>query len=171
MSSRTPGLVFAIALAVSLAGCRQTDGPMPAQQADVPNRLGDLERDLVSVSRGDVAARQDFADDLRVFVEGGTDDQRRAAADAINELSRRVVTVVADKPLSDEHAQQLAERLWTAVAAQELSSRQVETLQTDLQGTLVAVGVPEGEAQNVAAQVEDVQRAVTRRQRRWYEFF
>ena len=144
---------------------------MPAQQEDVPNRLGDLGRDLVSVSRGDVEARENFADDLRVFVEEDASDRRSAAVDAVDELSRRVVTVVADRRLSDEQAQQLAERLWTAVAAHELSARQVETLQTDLQGALVAVGVPEDDAQNVAAQVEDVQRAVSTRQRRWYEFF
>jgi hypothetical protein len=172
MSSRVPRLVPVLVLITATAclvsGCRQTDGPMPSQQGDVPNRLGDLGRDLMSVSRGDAQAREDFADDLRVFIDNAGDAEATAAVD---ELSSRVVKVVTDRPLSEQQAQQLAERLWTAVAAQQLSDRQVDALQTDLQRELVAVGVAEDAAQNVAAQVEPVQRAVSTRQRRWYEFF
>ena len=46
------------------------DGPMPDVKADdVPNQLGDLGRDLSGVVNGDPQARQDFVDDLMVFVK------------------------------------------------------------------------------------------------------
>jgi hypothetical protein len=52
-----------------------------------------------------------------------------------------------------------------------LSERQIETLQNDVQALLMSVGIAEENAQQVAAQVGDVQVAVTDRPRRWYELF
>jgi hypothetical protein len=140
---------------------------MPTPTGDVPNRLGDISRDLTAVARGDQQAPQDLAEDLRVFIDGGGAD----AESAVNELARRVSSVVAGKNLTDQNAQRLAHQLWTTIDARELSERQVETLQNEMQALLVAVGVPESEATNAAAQVGDVQASVTRRARRWYEVF
>ncbi len=79
--------------------------------------------------------------------------------------------MLVGKTLNDTTAQRLAHSLWTSVAARELSERQVETLQNDVQSQLVAIGVAEPQAQQVAAQVGEVQKAVGNRPRRWYELF
>jgi hypothetical protein len=161
-------MTFAVVftLSLGLAGCRQADGPMPAASGEIPNRLQDLSRDLQSVAGGDAQASKDLADDLRVFIEAKPD-----TVSAVNELARRTSEVVTGKTLNEQSAQRLAHHLWTAVAAREISERQVESLQNDTQALLVSVGVPEENAQSVATQVGDVQRVVTARQRRWYEFF
>ena len=150
---------------LALAGCRQADGPMPTAEGDVPNRLEDISRDLLSVSRGDAQAPKDLADDLRVFVA------EEAARPAVDELARRTSEVVAGKTLNDQSAQQLAHHLWTATAGTEMSGRQVEALQNDLHAVLVSLGVPEDNATTVASQVSEVNARVTSRPRRWYEFF
>jgi hypothetical protein len=166
MKSRT-ALVLFLAIAAG-AGCRQADGPMPTPAGEVPNRIGDISRDLTSVARGDAQAPQDLADDLRVFVD---DAQADAGGTAVDELARRVSTVVAGKALSEQNAQRLAHQLWTATAAREISERQVEALQNEMQALLVSMGVPEQNATETAAQVAAVQEQVTLRQRRWYEVF
>jgi hypothetical protein len=61
--------------------------------------------------------------------------------------------------------------LWTTVAARQLSDKQVQSLQKDMQTTLTAVGVAEDRTQRVVAQVGDVQKTVSDRKRRWYEWF
>ncbi len=165
MTSRAFTVPALIILSLTLAGCRQADGPLPMAEGEVPNRLEDIRRDLLSVSRGDTQAPQDLADDLRVFVEVGE------AVPAVNELARRTADVVAGKTLNDEHAQQLAHHLWTAAAGREMSGRQVESLQNDVHALLVSVGVPEDNAMNVASQVSEVNARVSSRPRRWYEFF
>jgi hypothetical protein len=158
---------FALIVVVSLgiAGCRQADGQMPVAEGEVPNRLVDISRDLMSASRGDTQARQDLADDLRVFVN------TKEAIPAANELARRTATVVDGKTLDDQNAERLAHHLWTAAAARDMSERQLESLQNDLHALLVSVGVPEDNALTVASQAGEVQRQVTTRERRWYEFF
>jgi hypothetical protein len=154
-----------IIVSLGMAGCRQADGPMPAPEGEVPNRLVDISRDLMSVSRGDTQARKDLADDLRVFVE------RQEALPAADELARRTSDVVEGKTLDDQNAERLAHHLWTAAAAREMSQRQVESLQNDIHALLISVGVPEDNALNVASQAGEVQKLVTTRERRWYEFF
>lgn len=138
---------------------------MPAAEGEVPNRLVDLSRDLMSLSRGDTQAQQDLAEDLRVFVN------KQEAVSATNELARRTSEVVAGKTLNDQNADRLAHHLWTATAARDMSQRQVESLQNDLHALLVSMGVPEDNALNVASQAGEVQKLVTTRERRWYEFF
>ena len=157
--------VLIVVVSLSIAGCRQADGPMPAAEGEVPNRLVDISRDLMSASRGDTQAGQDLAQDLRVFVN------KQEAVPAANELARRTAEVVDGKSLNDQNAERLAHHLWTVAAAREMSSRQVESLQNDLHAFLVSVGVPEDNALTVASQAGEVQRQVTTRERRWYEFF
>jgi len=154
-----------LAAALCAGGCRQAEGPLPKAEGDVPNRLGDLGRDLQNVAGGDKQAPQDLRDDLIVFVD------KRERAQPVEELSRRTSEAIAGRKLSDQHAQQLAQQLWTTVAARELSDRQVQNLQKDVQATLTAVGVPDDRAKLVVAQVNDVQKAVSDRRRRWYEWF
>jgi hypothetical protein len=166
MTSRVHLSIAILVLSVAVGGCRQPDGAMPTAGGDTPDRLEDLSRDLENVAGGAAQAREEFADDLRLFVQG-----KPAAVAPLDELSRRVSDVVAGKALNQQNAQRLAHHLWTTAAARDLSERQVETLQNDLHALLVSLGVPEANALNVAAQVAEVQVAVTDRQKRWYEFF
>jgi len=165
MTSRAVFLPALMVLLFTVAACRQADGPLPTADGEVSNRLEDIRRDLLSVSRGDTQAKQDLADDLSVFITGAD------ARPAVNELASRTADVVAGKTLNDQNAQQLAHHLWTATAAREMSGRQVESLQNDLHALLVSVGVPEDNALEVASQAGEVQATVTARPRRWYEFF
>lgn len=155
-----------LAAALLVGGCRQGEGTMPRAEGDVPNRIGDLSRDLMTIAGGDVQARQDLADDLRVFL-----DRKPDAVPLVTDLSQRTGEVLAGKTLTDQNSQKLAQQLWVAVAGRQLSEKQVETLKNDYQATLVAVGVPQDRAQGVAAGIDAVQKAVGERQRRWYELF
>ena len=57
------------------------------------------------------------------------------------------------------------------MAAVELSERQMEALQSDVVSLLMTEGIAEEDAQQVAAQIGEVQGAVATRPRRWYELF
>jgi hypothetical protein len=163
MNSR---LACALLIVAAVAGgCRQADGEMPAPQGEMPNRIGDISRDLRSVAGRDTQARQDLADDLASFVD---DPDVRPALD---ELTRRTADLVAGRNLSEQQAQRLAHHLWTSVAARELSQRQVETLQNEVNALLVEIGAPEDGAQTVSAQIGEVQNLVSTRPKRWYEVF
>ena len=140
---------------------------MPVETGEVPNRLVDISRDLQSAASGDSQAAQDLGDDLAVFV-GAPGVKGEAET---RELSRRVTTAIAGKPLSGEASERLARQLWQVVAAGDLSARQVEKLQEDLKGTMTGLGVAEEPAQSVVTQVEEVQKNVTDRAKRWYELF
>jgi hypothetical protein len=151
--------------ALALGACRQADGPMPTADANTQGELEDVRHDLQNVAKHDPAAPQDLADDLAKY------SRRRTAIPAVNELTRRTVTVLAGKNVNEQAGNRLAHTLWTTIYARELSERQVEALQNDVQSQLVAIGVAEPQAQQVAAQVGEVQKAVGDRPRRWYELF
>jgi len=162
------GLRFALILMLLpvAAACRQPDGPMPTPSRDAQEDLSDISRDLTYIATGsDPAAPTDLAYDLRKYTE--EEDGIRA----VEELSRRTASAVANKKLPEQTAQRLAHTLWLSIAAVELSDRQVEGLQNDTQSMLMSIGVADTQAEQVAAQVGEVQRAITRRQRRWYEWF
>lgn len=157
--------VLAAAL-MTLAGCRQPDGEVPTPNETVQEELGDVTRDLQYIATGrDPNAANDLAEDLRKYA------RRETALAAVDELSQRTAAAVAGSQLTDEAAERLTHNLWLAIAALELSERQVEALQNETQALLVSVNVPEERAEAVAAQVGDVQRAVSDRPRRWYELF
>lgn len=159
-------MVVGVCLAALCAtGCRQGDGPMPKADGDVPNRVHDIGRDLQSVAGGDAQAPKDLEEDLMVFVD--TNEPRPP----VQQLARVVSDSVTKKQLSDDNAEKLGQQLWTAVAARQLSNKQIETLQSDVATTLASVGVTHDAAQRVSAQVGETQKALTRRKKRWYEFF
>jgi hypothetical protein len=151
--------------ALLAGGCRQADGPMPTPQGEMPNRIGDISRDLRSIAARDAQARTDLSDDLVAFVD---ESEPRPA---LQELSRRTADLVSGRNLSEQQAQRLAHHLWTSVVARELSQRQVETLQNEVNALLVEIGAPEASAQAVSAQVGEVQKLVSTKPRRWYEVF
>ena len=159
-------IVLVVIVGMSLGACRQADGPMPTPSADAQAELNDVARDLQNVASGlDPQARRDLADDLRKYTEVPTTEL------AVDELSGRTATVLAGVDLAEQTAQRLAHSLWLSVVAREVSERQTETLQNDVQSLLMAEGIAEEDAQLVAAQVGEVQGALAARPRRWYELF
>jgi hypothetical protein len=158
--------LLVVALTVLLGGCRQADGPVPTPNETYQEELVDVARDLQNVATGrDPNGSADLADDLRKYTE------KPAARPLVDELSARTVKAIAGRELAEQDAQRLAHNLWVSVYAKDLSERQIETLQNDMQAHLVSLGVGEESAQQVAAQVGEVQSSVTLRPRRWYELF
>lgn len=158
--------VLIVIAGLSVGACRQADGPIPAPNANVQEELVDVTRDLQNVASGrDPQGPQDLAADLRKYAD------RPAAVPAVDELSARTARVLGGRNLAEQDAQRLAHNLWLAVEAREMSERQIETLQNDVQALLMSIGVAEQSAQQVAAQVGEVQSAVSDRPRRWYELF
>ena len=86
-------------------------------------------------------------------------------------MSLRVAKALAGINVDEQAAQRLTHMLWLSAEARELSERQIEVLQNDVQSLLISVGVAQENADLVAAQVGEVQVAVTERPRRWYELF
>ena len=165
MSSCPRGLLIVV-LALFLGGCRQADGTIPTPNEASQEELVDVARDLQNVATGrDPNGPQDLADDLGKYTEKAT------ARTRIDELSARTAKAIAGRDLADQDAQRLAHNLWVSVSARDLSERQVESLQNDMQAHLVSIGVGEESAQQVAAQVGEVQSSVSLRPRRWYELF
>jgi hypothetical protein len=150
------------------AGCRMADGPMPMPGSEDLNRLDDLRRDVGNVVAGHAEAKQDFADDLMVFVKAGTKPEASAA---ITELAGLVADAAATAQLKEASLPPFLQQVWTAVAARELSEKQVTALQADVKTTLAGLGVAEPAAQSISNQIGTVQKAVSDRTRRWYEVF
>ena len=165
MRSLARGLLIVV-LTVLGVGCRQADGPVPTPNQTYQEELVDVARDLQNVAAGrDPNAPSDLADDLRKYTE------KPAARPLVDELSARTAKAITGRELAEQDAQRLAHNLWVSVYAKDLSERQIETLQNDMQAHLVSLGVGEDPAQQVAAQVGEVQSSVTLRPRRWYELF
>jgi hypothetical protein len=152
-----------LAVAVGAAACKQGDGPLPEKSGDVPNRLGDLQRDLQAILGGDQGAIRDFSDDLLVFTE---EPEGQSAARA---LATTLCSMLVNRPVNDETQTRIIDLMWKAVASRELSERQVDALQDDVRNTLLAIGVTQPDANLAAGRVAEVQKAVTLRERRWYE--
>jgi hypothetical protein len=157
-----------VTVALSAAGCRMADGPLPMPDAEDLNRLDDLRRDIGNVVGGNAEARQDFLDDLMVFVKPGSKPQAPAA---IAELAKLITDAAVASQFKEASLPPLLRQVWTAMVARELSERQLATLQADVKATLTGLNVPEPSAQAIASQIVVVQKAVTDRERRWYEVF
>ena len=140
--------------------------PMPTGQDN--NRLDDLRRDLGDVVSGNPEGAQNFVDDLMVFVDV---EEVPDAVPAITDLARQVGAAVAAAQVKEANMPPLLRQVWTVLAARELSEKQVTQLQADVKTTLTGLGVAEPSAQSISNQVGTVQKAVTNRQRRWYEVF
>lgn len=166
MVSPRIALSLVLVCAACVAGCRQPDGASPAVEGDVPNRIADLGRNLENIASGDPAGAQDLAADLKVFVP-----TKPGAATPIDDLSRMVAQGLSGRRLETEASQALAHQLWLTVSGQDFSEKQAESLQADVRDAALAAGVAPEVAGALATQAAAVQRAVTDRQRRWYEVF
>ena len=159
-------MLLVAAMLASVSACRQADGSVPTPSAETQEELIDVSRDLQYIASGrDPAAPKYLASDLRKYA------RRATARPAVEELAQRTAAAVTGVTLGEQDAQRLTHNLWLTVAAREISERQVEGLQSDMQALLLSVGVPQNRAEPVAAQMGEVQRAVTDRPRRWYELF
>jgi hypothetical protein len=86
------------------------------------------------------------------------------------ELAARVAeTVKTGGNLTMPDAMKLGTALWQTVAARALSKSQVKVLQDEVKELLALAGV--ADSSGVLGQMAVVQKAVTRRQARWYELF
>ena len=158
--------VLIVITGLSLGACRQGDGPIPTPDQTRQEELVDVTRDLQNIASGrDPEAPKDLEVDLRRYAA------RPDAKLAATELSIRTARALGGRNLAEQDAQRLAHNLWLAVEAREMSERQIEALQNDVQALLMSVGVAEESAQQVAAQVGEVQSVVGDRARRWYELF
>ena len=153
-----------LGLALSLAGCRQADGPMPEATESVANELGDISRDLQNVAYQSPSGPQDLSDDISHYAQGTNGGEAAA-----QELARRLAQALRGKMFKVAQAMPVAHTAWVTVAARQLSQQQIENLKNEMKSELIALGVNEQQAQSVADQVGVVQKAVSARQRRWYE--
>ena len=153
-----------VGLAVTLAGCRQADGPMPEATESVANELGDISRDLQNVAYQNPSGPQDLSDDISHYAQGTNGGEAAA-----QELARRLAQALVGKMFKVAQAMPVAHTVWVAVAARQLSEQQIENLKNEMKSELMALGVNDQQAQSVADQIAVVQKAVTARQRRWYE--
>ena len=162
-------LWIALCICALTAACRMADGPVPSAKVDeVPNQIGDLGRDLSGVVNGDPQARQDFMDDMMVFVDL---QESPDAAGPVKDLANQVLdAVVATKP-QESAVTPLLEHLYVAISARQLSENQVKTLEGDVQAAASRMGLDDVKARAMGAQAGIVQQAVTERHRRWYEVF
>ena len=153
-----------VGLAVTLAGCRQADGPMPEATESVANELGDISRDLQNVAYQNPSGPQDLSDDISHYAQGTNGGEAAA-----QELARRLAQALVGKMFKVAQAMPVAHTVWVAVAARQLSEQQIENLKNEMKSELMTLGVNEQQAQSVADQVAVDQQAVTARHRRWYE--
>jgi hypothetical protein len=159
--------IGACALAgVLLAGCgAQPDGPAPKAEGEVPNRLSDITKDIESVAGGDRGAPKDLSDDLGAFAS------TVKAQEVITQFTTKTSQGLVGKKLSEANAQKIANEMWLTVAAVDYSRNQVKKLQEEMKSTLISVGVADKQAEDATDEIPNVQKLVTNRPRRWYEFF
>jgi hypothetical protein len=156
-------LVLALTSTLVLAGCQQSDGPIPPKDEEITNRIEDVSHDLSNVAGGNRQAPAELTEDLAGFLDGAR------GQDAAEELGRRLGEAVAGRKMNDETARKLAERLWVGMAARELSERQREEVLNEVRDLLSSISVERADVEAVAAQAGEVQQAVSTRTRRWYE--
>ena len=155
-------LVFALTLA--FAGCRQSDGSVPAPQGEQANKAEDLSRDLQGVASAQQGAVDDLRDDLSNLSGAPPPDH------LIVELATRLGDALAGTALSDDAAKGIATKLFVATTARDLSERQQALLRTEMTDMLTSAGVPPVKAQPVAVLVGEIQTAIGENRKRWWHW-
>ncbi len=159
-------MVFiAVPLAVSLAACRQPDGPTPTPTEDAKDEIGEMARDMINVINREPEAEAELTSDVSKYASDVE------AVDASRELARRLMEVLPTARLDEGAAQRLAHTLWMGVTATEMSERQVGAMQDDVREILRGAGVEEPRADAVAQQLGVVQQRITNNPKRWYQVF
>jgi hypothetical protein len=160
MTTRVAVILVSVFL---VAGCRQPDGAVPEPSGEHANKADDISRDLLAMSRDEREAAKDLAADLENLVG------RQPPRALVQELTSHVAGAIKGKALTDEAAQKLSRQLYVAVAATELSERQIGMLRQDIVGTLVASGAAASQAEPVSESVGEIQRLMGTNRRRWWQ--
>lgn len=152
----------AAALLLTLAACKQPDGPMPVPAGEQPNKIEDISRDLQNVASKDANAPGELADDLSSV------DPMRRPPERIVELSKTLSAALGGKSLEDDEAKRIANLLFVVLAGRDLSESQIDQISGDLRTTLTGVGADAQAAQRAADTAEELTVAITRNKKRWY---
>lgn len=159
------GMAMVVMLVLGVAGCKQADGPL--LDATTPDRVGDMSdigKDLMAAQAKDPSGAPDFIEDLsKLCPEPSGEDLSRTLATQV------ASAVQAGGKLTMPDAVKLGTALWQAVAARQLSLSQVKALREEVKQILTSAGVADTAA--ILDQMTMVQKAITRRPARWYQFF
>jgi hypothetical protein len=152
-------------LMLGLYGCRQSDGPMPTPTADQRNEIRDIAKDMINLTSKDQSAAADLANDVGKYIDEDEGAQHVAS------FTRDLAAVLSTARLDDQSAERLAHSIWIGLTATELSERQVQTVENDIERTLTSAGVASDKANAVAQQIGRIQEAITDNPKRWYQVF
>ena len=153
-------LVFMFAL----TGCRQSDGDIPAPQGEQVNKADDISRDLEAVAAAQQGAANDLRDDLGNLSGEPPPDH------LVDELANRLNQALAGTALSETAAKGIAEKLFVAATARDLSERQQAMLRTEMSTALTSAGVPQAKADAVTDVVGEIQVAIGENRKRWWHW-
>jgi len=145
-----------------LAGCRQPDGPLPEPTGEQPNKIDDISRDLQNLASGDANARVELSEDLMAL------DPATRPPEQVNALLEGLSGALAGTDPAQAETDKMANLLFVAASARELSGSQIERVVTDLRETLVSVGADPAAADRASAAAGDLANAMTRNRKRWY---
>ena len=156
--------VLLFAICVTASGCRQADATITGPQGEQVNKTEDISRDLQGVASAERGALHDLRDDL------GNLSRQQPPAHLVSELSARLSTALEGTSLSDEAAMQLADKLFIATTARDLSERQQVTIRSEVTGALTSAGVPQAKADAVGEVVSEIQTAIGENRKRWWHW-
>jgi hypothetical protein len=138
---------------LSLGGCRQADGPVPAPNQTIQEELVDVTRDIQYIASGrDPEAPKYLTDDLRKYTE------RPTALPVVDELSSRTAQVIGGRDLADRTRMPCAQPV--AVGGRPRAERAAGRDAAERRAGVDVGGIGAERAAG-AVQVGDVQRAVT----------
>ena len=148
--------------AVVGTGGRQAEGTRPVPQDDQPNRIEDVSRDLKNVARKDPNGRAELLDDLTNL------ENTPRPAERLGALAQSLSDALGGTNLPDAEAKRLADLLFVARTPGNLSGAQIEQVGTELQETLITVGVGPEPAGRVSAAAIALAKDGAANPKRWY---
>ncbi len=157
--------IIMLAGALGAAGCRQSNGPMPQPNAERQGDLVDVAKDMMNIQAKDKSASNDLADDLVRFTE------KPAPTAAARDLALSVANAIPGTKLTDAQAGELAQKLWVAISADQLSDRQVKAIRIDIATILKNAGAQDPAIEAIGDKVTAMQATITKVHTRWYELF
>jgi hypothetical protein len=156
------GRVLMLLAALAASGCRQSDGIPPQPSGEQVNKTEDVSRDLLNVAARQPGAANDLQADLANL------SPAPPPPDLVATLAQNLQDAIGGVALSEAAALELANRLFVATTARELSARQVERLRQDVSATLTQAGVPPQKAEAVGGRIGEIQDAITTNRARWW---
>jgi hypothetical protein len=155
-------IAAAVLLALTLAGCRQPEGSMPAPQGEQNNRIDDISRDLQNLANSDANAPAELLDDL-TYLEPVPRPPAR-----LKELADSLAVALRGTKLPDAEARQMATLVFQLVAARDMSESQIAQVGSNLRDALVKAGGQPEPAERAAAAGVTLAGEITQNKKRWY---